>query len=70
VTGLLAVLLLLSADAGLPGTPDGGMGLAPATRSAEDEEVIRNLELLERLADSEALQMVIELSAERATPAR
>jgi hypothetical protein len=70
VTGLLAVLLLLSADAGLPEAPDGGVRSAPAPRSAEDEEVIRNLELLERLADSEALQMVIELAAERATPTR
>jgi hypothetical protein len=66
VTGLLAVLLLLSTDAGLPGAPDGGVGAAAATRSAEDEEVIRNLELLERLADSEALQMMIELGVERA----
>ena len=71
MTGLLAVLLLLlSVDAGTPGAPDGGVPAPPGTRSAEDEEVIRNLDVLEHLAEGQALEMLLELEAERARPAR
>lgn len=70
MTGLLAVLLLLSVDAGTPGAPDGGVPAPPAARSAEDEEVIRNLDVLEHLAEGQALEMLLELEAERARPAR
>jgi len=68
VTALLAVLLL-SVDAGPPATPDGGVrAVAPPSRSAEDEEVIRNLDLLEHLAESQALDMLLELDGDRSKP--
>ena len=69
MTGLLAVLLLLSVDAGTPGAPDGGVPAPPAASSAEDEEVIRNLDVLEHLAEGQALEMLLELEAARARPA-
>ena len=66
VTGLLAVLVLLSTDAGSFGTPDGGVrSPPPASRSAEDEEVIENLDLLEHLAESQELEMMLELEAKQ-----
>ncbi len=66
MTGLLAVLLLLSVDAGTPGAPDGGIGrpTAPA-RTAEDEEIIQNLDLLEHLTEGQALEMMLDLEAAR-----
>ncbi len=72
MTGLLAVLLLLSLDAGThPGPPDGGAALPPPpARSAEDEEVIQKLDVLEHLADGQALEMMLELEAARARPDR
>jgi hypothetical protein len=65
VTGLLALLLLSSPDAGFPGFPDGGVGAASA-RSAEDEEVIQNLDLLHYLAESQALELLLDLDEARA----
>ena len=66
MTALLAVLLLLSVDAGPPAAPDGGVGaVAPPSRSAEDEEVIKNLDLLEHLAESQALDMLLELDGDQ-----
>jgi hypothetical protein len=65
VTGLLAVLLLLSVDAGTPGTSDGVHAPPDAGRSAEDEEVIQNLDLLEHLAEGQALEMILDLEGER-----
>jgi len=66
VTGLLALLVLLSSDAGSFGPPDGGVRpTPPASRSAEDEEVIQNLDLLEHLAESQELEMMLELEAKR-----
>ena len=47
---LLAVLLLLAGEAGPAGAPDAGVPVSSASRSAEDEEVIRNLDLLQHLA--------------------
>lgn len=71
MTGLLAALVLLSTDAGALEPPDGGVRAPPATsRSAEDEEVIRNLDLLEHLAESQELEMMLELEAQRAKPDR
>jgi hypothetical protein len=70
VTALLAILVLLSTDAGTPDAPDGGMRAAPPSRSAEDEEVIRNLDLLEHLAESQELEMMLELESQRARPDR
>lgn len=64
MTGLLALLVLLSSDAGSFGTPDGGVR-SPASRSAEDEEIIENLDLLEHLAESQELEMMLELEAKR-----
>jgi hypothetical protein len=67
VTGLLAILVLLSTDAGPPQAPDGGVQAPPpASRSAEDEEIIANLDVLEHLGDSQALEMILDLEAERA----
>lgn len=70
MTGLLAVLLLLLTDAGTPGAPDAGVETPPGARSAEDEEVIRNLEVLEHLAEREALEMALDLEAKVPTPDR
>ena len=67
MTGLVLVLLLV-ADAGSPGAPDGGVRAPPSARSAEDEEVIRNLELLEHLTESQNLELLLELEAARAHP--
>lgn len=64
MTALVVVLLLLAGDAGAPGAPDAGvLRPSPSSRSAEDEEIIRNLDLLEHLGDSEVLEMVLELGA-------
>jgi hypothetical protein len=69
VTALVVVLLLLAGDAGAPGAPDAGVHpsplspSSPSSRTAEDEEIIGNLDLLEHLADSEVLEMVLELGA-------
>jgi hypothetical protein len=67
VTGLLAILVLLSTDAGTQQSPDGGVQAPPpASRSAEDEEIIANLDVLEHLGESQALEMILDLEAERA----
>ena len=68
MTGLLAALLLVAADAGSPGGQDGGVPAPPAARTAEDEEVIRNLDLLEHLAESQNLELLLELEAARGRP--
>ncbi|HZW87841.1 MAG TPA: hypothetical protein VFF12_02075 [Myxococcaceae bacterium] len=66
MTGLLAILVLLFTDAGTLGTPDGGVsGPPPASRSAEDEEIIQNLDVLEHLAESQELEMMLELEGRR-----
>ncbi len=71
MTGLLAILVLLSTDAGRLETPDGGVRPPPpASRSAEDEEVIQNLDLLEHLAEGQALEMMLELEVQRAKAER
>jgi hypothetical protein len=71
VTGLLAILVLLATDAGTFGTPDGGVRSSPpASRSAEDEEIIQNLDVLEHLAESQELEMMLELEGKRGTPDR
>ena len=68
MTGLLAILVLLTTDAGTLETPDGGVrGPPAASRSAEDEEVIQNLDVLEHLAESQELEMMLELEARRGT---
>ena len=68
MTGLLAILVLLATDAGTLGTPDGGVSQPPAaSRSAEDEEIIQNLDVLEHLAESQELEMMLELEARRGT---
>ena len=71
MTGLLAILVLLTSDAGTLETPDGGVrGPPAASRSAEDEEVIQNLDVLEHLAESQELEMMLELEARRGTQDR
>lgn len=70
MTGLLAILVLLSTDAGTQQSPqarDAGVQTpAEASRSAEDEEIIANLDVLEHLGESQALEMILDLEAERA----
>ena len=61
MTALVAVLLLLAGEAGPAEPLDAGVRASPPSRTAEDEEVIRNLDLLEQLADSEALEMILDL---------
>ena len=66
MTGLLAILVLLATDAGTLGTPDGGVqSPPPASRSAEDEEIIQNLDVLEHLAESQELEMMLDLESQR-----
>ena len=67
MTGLLAILVLLSTDASTHQVPDAGVQAPPpASRSAEDEEVIANLDVLEHLGEGQALEMILDLEAERA----
>jgi hypothetical protein len=65
VRGLSLLLLLLAA--GPPEQQRNDAGPAPvdppAQRSEEDQEVIRNLELLEHLAESQTLDLLLELDA-------
>jgi hypothetical protein len=71
VTGLLAILVLLATDPASLGTADGGVrGLSPEARTAEDEEIIENLDLLEHLDESQELEMMLELEADRPKPDR
>ena len=66
MTGLLAILVLLATDPATLEAPDGGVrGQPPASRSAEDEEIIENLDLLEHLDESQELEMMLELEAHR-----
>ena len=66
MTGLPLVLLLLAA--GPPEQTRTDAGPAPvdsaAQRSKEDQEVIRNLELLEHLAESQTLDLLLELDGQ------
>lgn len=63
MTGLSLVLLLLAA--GPPEQTRNDAGPAPvdpaAQRSKEDQEVIRNLELLEHLAEGQTLDLLLDL---------
>jgi hypothetical protein len=70
VTSLVAVLLLLAGEAGTAEPPDAGVRSSPVSRTAEDEEVIRNLDFLEQLADSEALEMILELETSPSSSGR
>ena len=65
MTGVLAVLFLLSTDAGQVEVVDGGVSALAVPRSAEDEEVIQHLEVLEHLAEGQALEMMLDLEDER-----
>ena len=44
---------------------DGGVSALAVPRSAEDEEVIQHLEVLEHLAEGQALEMMLDLEDER-----
>jgi hypothetical protein len=68
VTGLTLLLLFLSPSPQNAGAADAGTPPAASSRSAEDEEVIRNLELLEHLAETQSLDLLLELEADRPTP--
>ena len=61
----LVMLWLLALDAGVTATPPTPPPVAPKTLSAEDLEVVKNLELLENLDSSTELELLQELSLER-----
>ena len=66
MTGLLAILVLLATDPATLEAQDAGVrGPSSASRSAEDEEIIENLDLLEHLDESQELEMMLELEAHR-----
>ena len=60
----LVMLWVLALDAGVTVTP-ATTPVAPKTLSAEDLEVVKNLELLENLDSSTELELLQELSLER-----
>ncbi|MDP3234374.1 MAG: hypothetical protein Q8S33_10140 [Myxococcales bacterium] len=61
----LVMLWVLALDAGVTVAPATTPAVAPATLSAEDLEVVKNLELLENLDSSTELELLQELSLER-----
>ena len=65
---VLAMALLLVAP-GMQPTPQPDAGPAwldaGTHRSAEDEEVIRNLDLLEHLVESQSLDVLLDMGSER-----
>lgn len=61
----LVMLWVLALDAGVTATPPPTKPVAPKTLSAEDLEVVKNLELLENLDSSSELELLQELSLER-----
>ena len=68
--GLSLLLLLLATGSPEQQRRDAGPGPVdpPAERSKEDQEVIRNLELLEHLAESQTLDLLMELDPDRQKP--
>jgi hypothetical protein len=66
VSALLALVWLAAVDGGLPVAPPPPPPPAKkATLSAEDAEVLQNLELLEHMDEAKDLEMLQELSVER-----
>lgn len=68
---VLALALLLVTPGMQPITqPDAGPGWLDAgmNRSAEDQEVIGNLDLLEHLLESQSLDVLLEMDGERPKP--
>jgi hypothetical protein len=61
----LFMLWVLALDAGVTVTPKATQPVAPKALSAEDLEVVKNLELLENLDSSTELELLQELSFER-----
>jgi len=61
----LVMLWVLALDAGVTIIPAPTPAVAPKTLSAEDLEVVKNLELLENLDSSTELELLQELSLER-----
>jgi hypothetical protein len=70
VTALALALLLYAPDMQTQPPPDAGAGWLDAgtPRSAEDEEVIRNLELLEHLVEGQSLDVLLEMGSDRPRP--
>lgn len=61
----LVMLWVLALDAGVTVTPAPAQPVAPKPLSAEDLEVVKNLELLENLDSSTELELLQELSLDR-----
>ncbi len=61
----LVVTWMLSTDGGVALKPDAAVKVEKKTLSAEDLEVVKELELLENLDGSSELELVQELSLER-----
>jgi len=63
VTGLALVLLLLATGSPEQQQNDAGTStvLPPTQHSVEDQEVIQNMELLESMAENQALDLLLEL---------
>ncbi len=65
MTALLLWLCLTSPDAGTLAHDSGTPPPARPTLKPEDQEVVKNLELLEHLDETADLDLLQELSAER-----
>ncbi len=61
----LVVTWMLSTDGGVALKPDAAVKVEKKTLSAEDLEVVKELELLENLDSSSELELLQELSLER-----
>lgn len=70
MTALALALLLVTPGMQPNAQPDAGPGWLDAgvNRSAEDQEVIRNLDLLEHLVESQSLDLLLDMGAERPQP--
>ena len=70
MTVLALALLLVTPGMQPTAQPDAGPGWLDAgvNRSAEDQEVIRNLDLLEHLVESQSLDLLLDMGAERPEP--
>jgi hypothetical protein len=70
VTALALALLLVTPGMPPIAQPDAGLGWLDAgmNRSAEDQEVIGNLELLEHLLESQSLDVLLDMGGERPKP--
>lgn len=70
MTGLALALLLVNPGIQPTPQPDAGPAWLDAGmhQSTEDEEVIRNLDLLEHLVESQSLDVLLDMGPERPKP--